>query len=243
MVGLMQPAMGPVEIGGKPVDGKSVGDILLSVGRQALGLAAEPGKGPLQTPTFGDFVKAEWAAIAKDQAKGRPFAEFWEESLRRGGSWRETPAAAPALRPEALRVKAEPARLEGDGTHALLVFPSARFYDGRGADRAWLQEAPDTMTQVTWDGWVEIPAETAKRLGVARGDLVALTSPHGRVELPAYPVETLHPGAVAVAMGQGHAYPGAYAQARGLNTGANPVALLGAVPEAGSGRCRTSASR
>jgi anaerobic selenocysteine-containing dehydrogenase/Fe-S-cluster-containing dehydrogenase component len=235
VVGLMQPAMGPVEMGGKPVDGKSVGDILLSVGRQALGLAAEPGKGPLQTPTFADFVKAEWTAIAKEQAKGKPFAEFWEESLRRGGSWRETPAPAPTLRPEALRVKAEPARLEGDGTHALLVVPSPRFYDGRGADRAWLQEAPDTMTQVAWDGWAEIPTETAKRLGVARGDLVVVTSPHGRVELPAYPVETLHPGAVAVATGQGHAYPGAYAQARGLNTGANPVALLGAAPEARSG--------
>ena len=235
VVGLMQPAMGPVEIGGKPVDGRAIGGIFLSLGRQALGLTAEPGKGGLQTPTFADYVKAEWGTIAREGAKGKPFPEFWEESLRRGGYWRETPAPAPSLRPEALRVKAEVARLEGDGTHALLVVPSARFYDGRGADRAWLQEAPDTMTQVAWDAWAEIPTETAKRLGVTRGDLVTLTSPHGRVELPAYPVETLHPGAVAVAMGQGHAYPGPYAQGRGLNTGANPVTLLGASPEAASG--------
>jgi len=130
------------------------------------------------------------------------------------------------LRPEATRVKAEPAALEGSGTHALLVYPSSRFYDGRGADRAWLQEAPDPMTQVTWDGWVEIPNATAAKLGVARGDLVTLTSPHGRVDLPAYPVEALHPEAVAVALGQGHAYPGDYARSRGLNTGANPLALL-----------------
>jgi molybdopterin-containing oxidoreductase family iron-sulfur binding subunit len=235
VVGLMQPAMGPVEIGGKPVDGRPVGGIMLSIGRQALGLTAEAGKGGLQTATFADYVKAEWTGTARDAAKGKPFAEFWEESLRRGGLWRETPAPAVTVRPEGLRVKAETARLEGDGTHALLVVPSARFYDGRGADRAWLQEAPDTMTQVAWDAWVEIPSETAKRLGVARGDLVTLTSPHGRAELPAYPVETLHPGAVAVAMGQGHAYPGAYAQSRGLNTGANPITLLGAAPEAASG--------
>ena len=45
VVGLMQPTMAPVEIDGKPVDGKSVGDLLLSVGRQALG--SEEGKGPL----------------------------------------------------------------------------------------------------------------------------------------------------------------------------------------------------
>jgi len=48
-------------------------------------------------------------------------------------------------------------------------------------------------------------------------------------------VEALHPEAVAVAMGQGHAYPGAYAQSRGLNTGANPLVLLAAAPDAASG--------
>ena len=37
VLGLMQPAMGPVEIAGKAVEGKSLGDILLSLGRQALG--------------------------------------------------------------------------------------------------------------------------------------------------------------------------------------------------------------
>src|SRR4029453_10480360 len=45
----------------------------------------------------------------------------------------------------------------------------------RRSDRAWLQEAPDTMTQVTWDGWVELPTETAQRLGVGGGGLVHLT--------------------------------------------------------------------
>ncbi len=87
------------------------------------------------------------------------------------------------------------------------MYPSSRLYDGRGADLPWLQEAPDPMTQVAWDAWVEVPAETARQLGVTRGDLVKLTSPHGSIELPAYPTESLHPGAVAVAMGQGHASP------------------------------------
>ena len=51
-------------------------------------------------------------------------------------------------------MSAGPAKLEGDGTHALIVYPSSRFYDGRGADQPWLQEAPDTMTQAVWDAWV-----------------------------------------------------------------------------------------
>jgi molybdopterin-containing oxidoreductase family iron-sulfur binding subunit len=91
------------------------------------------------------------------------------------------------------------------------------------------------MTQVTWDGWVEVPAATATRLDLRRGDIVKLTSPHGSIELPAYPSETVHPDAVAVALGQGHDYQGPYARERGLNAGANPMQLLGVAPEATSG--------
>jgi molybdopterin-containing oxidoreductase family iron-sulfur binding subunit len=127
------------------------------------------------------------------------------------------------------------------------VYPSSRFYDGRGADRAWLQEAPDPMTQVSWDAWVEVPTETASRMGIRRGDLLTLTSPNGSIELPAYPTDLVHPGAVAVAMGQGHKLPGAYAAGTPapaasnpqpstyLNVGANPIDLLGATPDPASG--------
>src|SRR5262245_2007184 len=236
---LIQPTMGPVEIDGKAVEAKSTGDILLGLGRRALG--SEDGKGPLPWASMEALLKDEWKAVAKQVARDRSFGDFWEESLRRGGWWREAPsAAAVALRPEAARPAAAPAALEGSGSHALIVYPSSRFYDGRSADLPWLQEAPDSMTQVSWDGWVEVPAETAKQLGVGRGDLVSLTSPHGKIELPAYPSESLHPGAVAVAMGQGHTYAGVYASGGvikdlTLNVGANPLALLGAQAEAGSG--------
>ncbi len=233
VTGLLQPAMGPVEIGGKPVEGRSAGDILLALGRQAL--ASEQGKGPLPWASFADLVKEQWKALAKQAGREKDFAAYWEESLRRGGAFRQVAAPAVALRPEAARLTVAPAKLEGAGAHALLVYPSARFYDGRGADRAWLQEAPDSMTQITWDGWVEIPAETARSLGVGRGDLVSLTSPHGKIELPAYPSASLHPGAVAVALGQGRELAGAYARERGLNAGASPMRLLGAAAETASG--------
>jgi anaerobic selenocysteine-containing dehydrogenase/Fe-S-cluster-containing dehydrogenase component len=245
VIGLMQPTMGPVEIDGKPVEAKSTGDILLSVGRQALG--SEEGKGPLKWASFQEYVTEEWKKLAATFGAGKSFPEFWEASLKRGGAWRAASAAGTAVKIDASRVPAAPAKLEGDGTHALLVYPSARFYDGRGADKAWLQEAPDTMTQVAWDGWVEVPAETATKLGLNRGDIVRLASPHGSIDLPAYPSELIHSGAVAVAMGQGHTFPGAYASGRPapgatspqpstfLNVGANPIQLLGAGAEATSG--------
>jgi len=245
VIGLMQPTMGPVQIEGKPVQAKNPGDTLLSVGRQALGF--EEGKGPLRWPTFRDFLTEEWQKIARDHGSTEPFTDFWEGALRRGGVWRAPQSAAVALRPEAGRISGAAPKLEGEGSHVLLVYPSSRFYDGRGADRAWLQEAPDPMTQVTWDSWVEIPSETATRMGVSRGDLVTVKSPHGSIELPAYPTDLIHPGAVAVAMGQGHKLPGAYASGQPapaasnpqpstfLNVGANPVDLLGAAPDPASG--------
>ncbi len=245
VIGLMQPAMGPVEIDGKAVEAKSTGDILLSVGRQALG--TEEGKGPLKWASFQEYVTEEWKKLAATFGGAKSFPDFWEASLKRGGVWRPVSAAGAAARVDATRVPAAPAKLEGDGTHALLVYPSARFYDGRGADKPWLQEAPDTMTQVAWDGWVEVPTETAAKLGLRRGDIVRLTSPHGSIELPAYPSELIHSSAVAVAMGQGHDFPGSYAVhgfstpgtrpagTHFLNVGANPMALLGFAPEAASG--------
>ncbi len=245
VIGLMQPTMGPVEIDGKPVEAKSPGDVLLSVGRQALG--TEEGKGPLKWSSFQEYLTEEWKKLAATYGGGKPFPDFWETSLKKGGAWRPATGAGAAVRVDAGRASAMPVKLEGDGTHALLVYPSARFYDGRGADKPWLQEAPDTMTQVAWDGWVEVPTETAVKLGLRRGDIVKLTSPHGSIELPAYPTELIHSGAVAVAMGQGHAYPGPYAVhgstvpgmkpagTHFLNVGANPIALLGPAPEAASG--------
>jgi molybdopterin-containing oxidoreductase family iron-sulfur binding subunit len=244
VLGLMQPTMGPVSVDGAPVEARATGDILLGVGRQALGL--EEGKGPLRWPTFEEFLKEEWQKVAREYGSSGPFGDFWEAALRRGGVWRVPAAPAVSLRPEAGRISAGAPKLEGDGSHALLVYPSARFYDGRGGDRPWLHEAPDSVTQVAWDSWVEIPTETATNLGVARGDLVKVTSPHGALELPAYPTDLIHPGAVAVGMGQGHKYTGAFArhgnaavgtadQAGLLNAGVNPMELLPGAPDPASG--------
>jgi molybdopterin-containing oxidoreductase family iron-sulfur binding subunit len=244
VLGLMQPTMGAVQVDGKPVDGKATGDIFLSVGRQALGL--EEGKAPLKWPSFQDFIREEWQRVAREYGNTGPFSDFWEAVLRRGGIWRTPAAPAVSLRPEAGRIGAAAPRLEGEGSHTLVVYPSARFYDGRAGDLPWLHEVPDSITQVAWDSWLEVPAETAKTMGVSRGDLVKVTSPHGSVELPAYPTELIQAGVVAVAMGQGHQYSGAFAQhgnaapgtasqAGFLNVGVNPIVLLSGAPDPASG--------
>jgi anaerobic selenocysteine-containing dehydrogenase/Fe-S-cluster-containing dehydrogenase component len=245
VIGLMQPTMGAVPIAGKPVAAKATGDVLLAVGRQALG--TEEGKGPLRWPSFQEYVMEEWQRRAKDVDPATPFHEFWEAALKRGGLWRQPSPASVTLRKDAAQVSQEALQLAGAGEHTLIVYPSIRFFDGRDADKSWLQETPDPVTQVAWDAWVEMSPETAGQMGLERGDLVKLTSPAGSIELPAYPYEFLHPRTVAVQMGQGHSLPGEYARgvlssaatnpepASFLNVGANPVALLGGAADPVSG--------
>jgi len=185
----------------------------------------EEGKGPIPWPTFEQYVKSIWAPLVKGNL---------EDALRRGGVFADVPAAPVTAKVTA--GDATPPKLDGDASGlTLLAYPSLRFYDGRSAVSSWLQEAPDTMTQAVWDAWVEISAETARKLGVARGDMVAVKSSQGTLELPAYISPTLHPSAVAIPMG--HRYT-PYQRPRyvAADTGSlNPMGLLPAVADPASG--------
>jgi anaerobic selenocysteine-containing dehydrogenase/Fe-S-cluster-containing dehydrogenase component len=220
VLGIMQPVMMPIR------DARPLGDTLLALGRAALGITEE-GKGPLPWTTTEAYVRSVWEPTVKDQ---------WAAALQQGGVWRDTPAAAVAPRLGA--VAAAPLKLDGDNSApVLLTYPSARFYDGRGAGSSWLQEVPDTITQTSWDAWVEVPAELARKQGIGTGDVVRVTSPHGAIEVPAYVSESLHPQAVAIPMGHRyapyHLQGGRYVTA--TSTPTNPMALLPGAPEPGGG--------
>jgi molybdopterin-containing oxidoreductase family iron-sulfur binding subunit len=210
------------------VQTKTSGDLLLDAGR-----ALVPGseKTLFKATTFADYLRDSWRAMGKSVAPKSTFEDFWEEALRRGGYWVDAPAAKVALKP-GVKVSTQAPALEGGANDpALLVVPSSRYYDGRSANKVWLHEAPDPMTQVVYASWVEIPAETARGLDVRTGDVLKVESPHGSVELPAYVSETLAGGAVAIPTGLGHTAYGRFA--RGV--GQSPYALLSAEPAVGSG--------
>ena len=216
--GLMQPTMKPIR------DSRQLGDVLLTAARAVLG--TEEGKGPLPWASFEAYVRQAWEPAVKGDLG---------VAQRQGGVWRDIPAAS-AGGAKPMAVTAAAAKLEGDaGGYALIAYPSARWYDGRSASHAWLQEAPDTITSVAWDAWVEIATETAKSLGIARGDVVRVTSPYGAIEVPAYPTPTLHPKAVAIPIGQRYARYHVPRYVGRPSTSQNPVALLSGTPEAGGG--------
>jgi molybdopterin-containing oxidoreductase family iron-sulfur binding subunit len=247
--GLMQPAMGPVPAVGRRredaldlvlkrtepsfpgVATKATGDLLLDTGR-----AIVPGseKGAFEAKTFADYLRAAWQALAKTAAPGVAFDTFWEDALRRGGHWAEVAPARVALQ-ATVDVRPTPPALDGpsDGL-VLMVVPSSRYYDGRSANKVWLHEAPDPMTQLVYDSWLEVPGEVAQRLGVRTGDVVKVESSHGQLEVPVLVSETLQAGTVAMPTGLGHTEYGRYARGRGQS----PVTLLSGEPDPTSGGVR-----
>ena len=113
-----------------------------------------------------------------------------------------------------------------EGRFTLIAYPSTAFYDGRGANRPWLQELPDPVTKLTWDTWVELHPDTAARLGIADGDIVLVSGEAGALRAVAFLYPGVRTDVLAMPLGQGHTAYGRYAKDRG----SNPFALLAAAP-------------
>ena len=207
---LQQPVMQPV------FDTRQTGDVLIELaGRLGAAPAARfPGAG---TPggAYKAYLQRQWQEVQRGVGDRRPFEDFWRAAVQRGGVWGDPPRTAVRLaRGLALP---SPEWSAPDGQFTLIAYPSAALFDGRTANRPWLQELPDPVTKITWSTWVEIHPETGARLGIAEGDHVEVTSPHGSVVVPAYLYPGLRPDVVAMPLGQGHTSYGRYADGRGVN--------------------------
>ena len=219
--GLMQPTMQP------RLDTKHFGDLLLEIGR-ALGDDVASGLPPDED--FLALLRREWVALQPVQTDDAE-AVFWAESQRRGGTWQSVDPIAVDLNPGLFGTSIEVS--PGDDTRALtlVVYPSLHYYDGRGANRSWLQEIPDPLMKTAWGSWVELAPETARAIGADEGQLVTLESDHGTVDVSVLINPHLRAGVAAMPLGQGHTEYGRYATGRGVN----PMVLLGAAPEPASG--------
>jgi molybdopterin-containing oxidoreductase family iron-sulfur binding subunit len=202
---LGQPVMQPV------FESRPLGDLLLASAKGADG-AAEA----LPWPDTGAAVEARWRALHAARADGSSFEAFWDGARRAGGVFDEAPAAPVTLGPDALRTPLDVARPPRPPL-TLVAFPHLFLHDGRGADKPWLQEAPEPVSQIVWDTWAELHADTARELGVAEGDVITLRASQGSIEVPVHVSTGVRAGVVAVPFGQGHTDYGRYATQRGDN--------------------------
>jgi molybdopterin-containing oxidoreductase family iron-sulfur binding subunit len=56
------------------------------------------------------------------------------------------------------------------GSLEFSILPDPSIYDGRFANNGWLQELPNPLTKITWENVALISPQTAKRLGLNRGN-------------------------------------------------------------------------
>jgi len=214
---LQQPVMQPVAANARPA-----GDVLLT-------LAGKSG-------TFKDYLQTKWRPLAERHAHGKSFEEFWPELLQHGGLYVDVPRQWVRLGPQATELMREapaPPRFAGEASDLVLIaFPSAALYDGRGANKPWLQELPDPVSKIAWHAWVELHPETAAKWSVTDGDFLLLQSPFGAVRAPVWITPAIRPDVLGVPIGQGHRAYGRYARDRSFNA----FDLLPEAPNAYGGR-------
>jgi len=217
--GLMQPVVTPLH------DTRQFGDVLLATAAELGGkvAAALPWKSSLE------MLKAT-VSKRSGLGKGEDFEARWVELLRQGGHFDSNKALGKGYHWSSAATVPNPVRpsfageLQQFPLH-LQVYASVAFHDGRGALFPWLQQLPDPMSTVVWGSWLEINPATAKGLGINHGDLVEVTSPQGKLRLPAVIYPGIRPDMVAIPLGQGHRAGGRYSTGRGVN----PLALLALV--------------
>jgi molybdopterin-containing oxidoreductase family iron-sulfur binding subunit len=211
-----QPVMQPV-FASRPLH-----DLLIESAHLAAGAAGES----IPWESGADAVNSAWQELQPKIAPDTNATDFWSQSLRAGGAFQEPKAADVRLNPAVLSQKVQ-FRKPPPGALILAAFPHLFLYDGRGADKPWLQEIPEPVSQIVWDSWVEIHPDTAASLGLKQDynirylyagiNLIEVSTPNGTFEASVHITPTVMPGVLAIPIGQGHSSYGRYAKNRGVN--------------------------
>ncbi len=219
---LVQPAMRPV------FDTKSTPDVLMTAAKTM----GKGGAGMLAAASWREAVQAAWGGTAAAWGTSLAMGGNFAARAEAGSAIARASGGSPLLAGSAGGLDFTPVDLGGDpnGT-PIVVYASPNLYDGRGANKPWLQELPDPVTKIVWDHWVEMHPDTMKRLGLKRGDHVALKTPTGTLETAAYDYIGIRPDVFAIGTGQGHTAPGS----RYWKRGANAFATLPATYDEASG--------
>ena len=251
MVGFQQPVVNPLP----EIDPRSFPDLLLTLSDD---LGMDDG-----LPGNFEQVLKEAAQKLFDMGRGTPllkegedqltisgFPAFWNKLLERGG-WEDrgfTGGASSPAAPNLLELAQQYPRPQFHGPRGGNVFHLAPFLhnsllDGRGAHLPWLQAAPDPLTTVTWQTWIEINARRGRELGLEEGDVVSVVSTEGNIEAVVYLHPAFPPDIVGVPVGQGHLPGIEYATRDGEMRGGNIISLLSPQTDAGSGALAWAATR
>ena len=228
VVGLQQPVVNPLS----DLDPLSFPDVLLTMA-QELGRESQ-----LPWANFKSMLREgsdALFALNRGSIEAGSADEFWNHLLRRGGWWDEgstgpTNVPAPDGLLRTIANKASDPDFAGFGigpdSYYLVPFAHNTLLDGYNGHLPWLQAAPDPLSTVTWQTWVELNDGTAKHLGVKEGDIVRIESSKDSIRAVVYPTPAVPPDVVSVPFGQGRRHGSEYATGRPGTESSNVMDIL-----------------
>ncbi|NIR14365.1 MAG: hypothetical protein GWN86_10630, partial [Desulfobacterales bacterium] len=162
IVSTLQPTMGSLT--GAP----NIGDVLL---RASFG-PQRPVK------NFQAYLFAQ--LTLKDVIQGK---KDWLQTLQKGGLFQsiQQDRRLPVTLSNTFQSTITTPPTPKENHLVLFAVPSIRFFDGRGANRPWLCEVPDTLTQIAWQTPVLMHPETVAARGLKQGDIVQIESRWGQL--------------------------------------------------------------
>ena len=239
VLGIQQPVVNPLS----DLDPRSFCDILLSIA-QELGRDGDLPWDSLQA-ALRETSDALFA-LNRGSVKAKSAGEFWNNLLRQGGWWdeRETgpiPSTPSGLYNHIASRAAQPSH-SGEGLY-LMPFSHNTLLDGRNTHLPWAQAAPDPLTTITWQSWVEMNQRRMEEMGLREGDIVQVQASEGSITAPVYPNPAMRPDVVGIPLGQGRRNGPEYAVGGDERESSNVLSILAASQVEGTGALAWASNR
>ena len=210
--GVQQPVVNPLP----DLDPRSFADVLINA-------ATDLGRGDM-------MPAASYEELIRANVEG-PLVTDFTDALKNGGWWDEAitgNAASPSgnLLNDIIGMAA-PAEMHGSGDFQLVPFAHHTVLDGRNAHLPWAQNAPDPVTTVAWQTWVEINEKQGREnLGLREGDVVNISTSSGSMQALVYLNPGMPPGIAAVPMGGGRTAGSEFATGRDARESGNVMSIV-----------------
>lgn len=166
-------------------------------------------------------VRDYWRHSRHAPTDSRSFETWWRDALQKGVIENSAlPHQQPALLLSQLTQLpvGPPADATKSHTFTLSLRPSATLWDGRYANNSWLQEIPDPLTKLTWGNALLISIADAKKLNLAQGDGLRITTPQNQtVTASVYLMPGQAKGELTLALGFGRWRVGQIGNKVGIN--------------------------
>ena len=223
---IQQPVVNPLS----DLDPRSFADIMIAA-------ANDLGRGDaMPADSYEQLIRSSVETLGVD----------FTATLQNGGLWDETTPVhrpAPAGLLNDVAAMNAPVNPVGSGDFQLLPYQHHTILDGRHAHLPWAQSAPDPLTTVTWQTWVDINEQQGRGMGLREGDVVNISTDAGSISALVYLNPGTPPGIASVPMGGGRRSGSEYAAGRDARESGNVLSILATTEVDGVGGLAWSGNR